>query len=61
MAFPLPSHLPRKKDARDVSTQILTKISETPSKSLNAQLASAWVAELDDTIKSTKVRSLALT
>ncbi|RPD59040.1 hypothetical protein L226DRAFT_510672 [Lentinus tigrinus ALCF2SS1-7] len=56
MAFPLPTHLPRKKDARDVSTQILTKISETSSKTLNAQLASSWVAELDDTIKATKTR-----
>ncbi|KAI0697828.1 hypothetical protein C8T65DRAFT_614507 [Cerioporus squamosus] len=56
MAFPLPSHLPRKKDARDVSTQILTRISETPSKALRAEVASSWVAELDDTIKVTKTR-----
>ena len=58
MAFPLPTHLPRKKDARDVSTQVLTKISETPSKALNAQLASSWVSELENTIKLTKVRPL---
>ncbi len=57
MAFPLPAHLPRKKDARDVSTQILTKISETSSKALRAEVASSWVAELDDTIQVTKVRS----
>lgn len=58
MAFPLPSHLPRKKDARDVSTQVLTKISETPSKALNAQLASSWVEELNETIQYTKVRTV---
>lgn len=45
-----------RKDARDISTQILTKVSETPLKALNAKLASSWVAELDETIKSTKVR-----
>ncbi|KAI0333860.1 hypothetical protein GY45DRAFT_188370 [Cubamyces sp. BRFM 1775] len=56
MAFPIPSHLPRKKDARDVSTQILTKISETSLKELTAEKASAWIVELDDTIKSTKDR-----
>ncbi|KAI0738508.1 hypothetical protein C8Q80DRAFT_1205833 [Daedaleopsis nitida] len=56
MAFPLPDHLPRKKDARDVSTQILMKISETTSKSLNAELVSSWVAELNETIGATKAR-----
>ena len=55
MAFPIPTHLPRKKDARDVSTQVLTKVSETPLKALNAKLASSWVAELDETIRLTKV------
>ena len=58
MAFPLPDHLPRKKDARDVSTQVLTKVSETPFKALKAKLASSWIAELDDTIRFTKVRSV---
>ncbi|CCM02541.1 uncharacterized protein FIBRA_04643 [Fibroporia radiculosa] len=56
MAFPLPSHLPRQKDPQDVSTKILTKISEATAKSLNAELASSWVAELDDTITQTKER-----
>ncbi|KAI0675819.1 hypothetical protein C8Q78DRAFT_1006690 [Trametes maxima] len=56
MACPIPSHLPRKKDARDVSTQILTKISETTLKELNAKSASSWVSELDDTIALTKSR-----
>lgn len=56
MAFPVPSHLPRKKDARDVSTQVLTKVSETSLKDLNAGAAASWVAELEDTISFTKVR-----
>ncbi|GBE89597.1 hypothetical protein BKA93DRAFT_723614 [Sparassis latifolia] len=56
MAFPIPSHLPRRKEPQDVSTKILTKISEATAKSLDAQLASSWVAELDDTITQTKRR-----
>ncbi|TFY64920.1 hypothetical protein EVJ58_g2304 [Rhodofomes roseus] len=56
MAFPIPAHLPRGKDPQDVSTKILTKISETDTKSLNASLASSWVAELDETIAQTKTR-----
>lgn len=56
MAFPVPSHLPRKKDARDVSTQVLTKVSETTLKDLNANTAASWVVELEDTISLTKVR-----
>ncbi|KAI0940945.1 hypothetical protein AcV7_003180 [Taiwanofungus camphoratus] len=56
MAFPIPSHLPRKKDPQDVSTHVLSKIAETSGKSLSAQLASSWVAELDDTIAQTKER-----
>ncbi|KAI0794459.1 hypothetical protein C8Q74DRAFT_1195156 [Fomes fomentarius] len=56
MAFPIPSHLPRKKDARDVSTQVLTKVAETTSKELDAKAASSWIAELDETIRFTKTR-----
>ncbi|KAH9951200.1 Centromere/kinetochore Zw10-domain-containing protein [Amylocystis lapponica] len=56
MAFPVPSHLPRKKDPQDVSTRILTKISEATSNSLNTQLASSWIAELDDAITQTKAQ-----
>ncbi|KAI0831808.1 hypothetical protein BC628DRAFT_1349864 [Trametes gibbosa] len=56
MAFPVPSHLPRKKDARDVSTQVLTKVSETTLKDLNANTAASWVVELEDTISLTKAR-----
>ena len=55
MAFPIPSHLPRKKDL-DVSTTVLTKMSETSLKALNHDLALTWVAELDVAIQQTKVR-----
>ena len=55
MAFPVPSHLPRKKNP-DVSTKLLTEISETNYKSLSQEVASKWVAELDVAIRQTKVR-----
>ncbi|KAI0079377.1 hypothetical protein K474DRAFT_1735495 [Panus rudis PR-1116 ss-1] len=55
MAFPVPEHLPRKKEV-DVSTKLLTKVSETDSKALNFELASSWVAELDAAIQQTKKR-----
>ncbi|TCD71745.1 hypothetical protein EIP91_005511 [Steccherinum ochraceum] len=55
MAFPVPSHLPRKKDA-DVSTALLTKMSDATAKSLTFELASSWVTELDDAIRQTKRR-----
>ena len=54
MAFPVPSHLPRKKN-QDVSTKLLTEISETTFKSLSQEVASKWVAELDVSIRQTKV------
>ncbi|EMD39295.1 hypothetical protein CERSUDRAFT_112943 [Gelatoporia subvermispora B] len=54
MAFTVPSHLPRKKDPQDISTVILTKVSEANAKSLTAQLAASWVTELDDTIRQTR-------
>ncbi|KAF9815102.1 hypothetical protein IEO21_04799 [Rhodonia placenta] len=56
MAFPVPAHLPRKRDPQDVSTKILTKISEATTKSLSAQLASSWITELDETLSQTKER-----
>ncbi|KZT21579.1 hypothetical protein NEOLEDRAFT_1164550 [Neolentinus lepideus HHB14362 ss-1] len=56
MAFPIPNHLPRKGNPRDVSTRILSAISDTKNKALTAQAASSWVAELDDAIYSTKKR-----
>ncbi|KAJ3557317.1 hypothetical protein NM688_g1539 [Phlebia brevispora] len=55
MAFPIPQHLPRKKD-QDVSTKLLSKMSETTFKSLTRELASSWVAELDVAISQTKAR-----
>lgn len=53
--FPIPAHLPRKRDS-DVSTKVLTKMSETSLKGLNYKLASEWVGELDAAILQTKVR-----
>lgn len=55
MAFPIPAHLPRKKDL-DVSTTVLSKMSETSLKSLNHELASSWVSELETAIRQTKDR-----
>lgn len=57
MAFPVPPHLPRKRD-NDVSTKLLSRMSETNPKSLNYEVASAWVMELDEAIRETKVRSV---
>ncbi|KAF9454310.1 hypothetical protein P691DRAFT_717761 [Macrolepiota fuliginosa MF-IS2] len=53
MAFPIPSHLPRK---QDVSSKILNKIDSATYKSLNAALTSTWLNELDETIQATKTR-----
>ncbi|KAJ7782061.1 hypothetical protein DFH07DRAFT_792440 [Mycena maculata] len=54
MAFPIPSHLPRRPNPQDVSSEILTKIDRATSKTLNASLATSWLAELDETIQATK-------
>ncbi|KAL5513152.1 YTM1_2 [Sanghuangporus vaninii] len=56
MAFPVPEHLPRKQLPTDVSSQILSRISDATSKSLNAELAAEWVAELQLNIRQTKDR-----
>ncbi|KAF8075092.1 hypothetical protein FPV67DRAFT_1650064 [Lyophyllum atratum] len=56
MAFPIPSHLPRRPNPQDVSSQILTKIDAATNQTLNAALATSWLSELDQTIKSTKER-----
>ncbi|KAH8091668.1 Centromere/kinetochore Zw10-domain-containing protein [Cristinia sonorae] len=53
MAFPVPAHLPRKKDT-DVSTTLLTKMSETTPKTLTFELTSSWVSELERAITQTK-------
>ncbi|RDB23516.1 Centromere/kinetochore protein zw10 [Hypsizygus marmoreus] len=56
MAFPIPSHLPRRPNPQDVSSQILSKIDAATNQSLNSTLAASWLAELDQTIQSTKER-----
>ncbi|THV02478.1 hypothetical protein K435DRAFT_775475 [Dendrothele bispora CBS 962.96] len=56
MAFPVPSHLPRKALSQDVTAGILTKIDEATTKSLTASLAKEWLDELNATIRSTKQR-----
>lgn len=55
MAFPIPSHLPRRATTSDVSSKILSKIDQATNKLLKASLATSWLAELDETIQSTKV------
>ncbi|KAJ7130610.1 hypothetical protein C8R44DRAFT_613672 [Mycena epipterygia] len=54
MAFPVPSHLPRRPNPQDVSSQILMKIDQATNQSLTASLATSWLAELEDTIQATK-------
>ncbi|KAF9266878.1 hypothetical protein L218DRAFT_921599 [Marasmius fiardii PR-910] len=56
MAFPVPSHLPRRAEPQDVTSQILSKMDEATNKTLNASLVKAWLNELDETIQSTKQR-----
>ncbi len=55
MAFPVPSHLPRKAASQDISSRILSKISSATVKTLNADLAASWVAELDEAVLESKV------
>ncbi|KAI9458096.1 Centromere/kinetochore Zw10-domain-containing protein [Russula earlei] len=54
MAFPVPSHLPRKAVSQDISSRVLSKISSASSKALDADLAASWVAELDEAILASK-------
>ena len=61
MAFPVPSHLPRKAVSQDISSRILSKISSATVKTLNADLAASWVTELDEAILESKVHSPGLT
>ncbi|KAH9066695.1 Centromere/kinetochore Zw10-domain-containing protein [Lactarius vividus] len=58
MAFPIPSHLPRNAAPQDASSQILSKISSASTKSLNAEVAASWVAELDQAILESKAKIL---
>ena len=55
MAFPVPSHLPRKPPPQDISSLILSKISSTDVKTLSAEVAASWVTELDQAILESKV------
>lgn len=56
MAFPVPSHLPRKAASQDISSRILSKVSSATVKTLNADLAASWVAELDEAILESKTK-----
>jgi hypothetical protein len=40
---------------QDVSSEILSKLNKTSTQTLNSQLASAWVEELEASIQQTKV------
>ncbi|KAI0792011.1 hypothetical protein C8Q75DRAFT_714752 [Abortiporus biennis] len=53
MAFPIPSHLPRRHES-DVSTRLLSQMSDTTSKELTYDLAASWVVQLDEAIQQTK-------
>ncbi|KAF8216598.1 hypothetical protein K438DRAFT_1797518 [Mycena galopus ATCC 62051] len=55
MAFPIPSHLPRR-NPQDISSEILTKIDQATNQTLTASLATSWLAELEDTIQATQCR-----
>ena len=59
MAFPIPSHLP-KKQPTDVSSAILTRISDADSKSLNSTLTESWITDLDESIRAAKVSPLSI-
>ncbi|KAJ6581607.1 hypothetical protein B0H19DRAFT_930561 [Mycena capillaripes] len=54
MAFPIPSHLPRRPNPHDVSSEILMKVDRATNQTLTASLATSWLAELEDTIQATK-------
>jgi hypothetical protein len=60
MAFPIPSHLPRKSNnVQDVSSKILSKLDEATNQTLNAAMTTSWIVELDETILLTKVYIIA--
>ncbi|KAF8634600.1 hypothetical protein AX17_004189 [Amanita inopinata Kibby_2008] len=56
MAFPIPDHLPRKAAPQDISSSILNRIDTATNQTLNAELARSWIADLDESINSTKQR-----
>ncbi|KAF6761606.1 hypothetical protein DFP72DRAFT_626225 [Ephemerocybe angulata] len=56
MAFPVPSHLPRKPANNDVTSKILSSIDSASMKTINSSMATSWIAELDESIHSTKAQ-----
>ncbi|KAF9045658.1 hypothetical protein BDZ89DRAFT_1099474 [Hymenopellis radicata] len=57
MAFPVPTHLPRRgAPPQDISSAILSKIDAATSKALTPSLAASWLQELDQNILDTKKR-----
>ncbi|KAI0289458.1 hypothetical protein BC826DRAFT_1031931 [Russula brevipes] len=56
MASPVPPHSPRKATSQDISSRVLSKISSTNAKALNADLAASWLAELDEGILESKTK-----
>ena len=54
MAFEVPNHLKRLPAQVSSSSRILNEISEATTKTLNVELASSWVADLDRAIQQTK-------
>ncbi|KAF8582737.1 hypothetical protein K439DRAFT_1635009 [Ramaria rubella] len=56
MAFEVPNHLPRGGVAQDRPTLVLTKLGQATAKTLTANVAGSWLAELDSAIQDTKNR-----
>lgn len=72
MAFPVPSHLPRRaappttsaptqtpaqSQSQDVTSKILSTMDLATTKSLTASVAVKWIEELDESMQETKVRA----
>jgi len=55
MAFPVPSHLPKRAVPVDVSSKILYKLDAATNITLDATLSASWIRELDESIQATKV------
>ncbi|KAF8892247.1 hypothetical protein BD779DRAFT_1670573 [Infundibulicybe gibba] len=54
MAFPIPSHLPRKTNSKNVASEILSEIDGATSQTLSSSLATSWLTKLDESIRTTK-------
>lgn len=55
MAFPIPTHLPRRSDSSS-SLSVINKLESATHKTLTATLAGSWTRELENDITTTKVR-----